>query len=60
MKDIVCQRKAQTCEELLACIMHAAMEIRDNSIKLGRATWVVHKHVNKCIKEEGSIFENVL
>jgi hypothetical protein len=38
MKDIVYQRKAQTREELLARIMHAATEIRDNSVNLRRST----------------------
>jgi hypothetical protein len=60
MKDIVYQRKAQTCEELLARIMHPATEIRDNSVNLRRATCVVHKRADKCIEAEGGIFENVL
>jgi hypothetical protein len=55
--DIVYQRKAQTCEELLARIMHAATEIRDNSVSLREA---VHKCADKCIEVEGGIFENVL
>jgi hypothetical protein len=38
MKDIVYQRKAQTREELLSRIMHAATEIKDNSVNLRRAT----------------------
>jgi hypothetical protein len=61
MKDIVYQRKAQTREELLARIMHAATEIRDNSVNLRRATWAaVHRRADKCIEAEGGIFENVL
>jgi hypothetical protein len=60
MKDIVYQRNAQTSEELLARIMHAAMEIRDNSVNLRRATCAVHKRADTCIEAEGGIFENVL
>jgi hypothetical protein len=60
MNDIFYQRKAQTREELLARIMHAATETRDNSVKLRRATWTIHKRVDKCIEAEGGIFENVL
>jgi hypothetical protein len=60
MKDIVYQRKAQAREELLARIMHAAMEIRDNNVNLRRATCAVHKRADKCIEAEGGIFENVL
>jgi hypothetical protein len=51
---------AQTREEVLARIMHAATEIRDNSVKLRRATCAVHKRVDKCIEAEGGIFENML
>jgi hypothetical protein len=46
--------------ELLARIMHAATEIRDNSVNLRRATCAVHKRADKCIEAEGGIFENVL
>jgi hypothetical protein len=46
--------------ELLARIMHAAREIRDNSVNLRRATRAVHKRADKCIEAEGVIFENVL
>jgi hypothetical protein len=60
MKDIVYQRKAQTHEELLAPIMHAATEIRDNNVNLRTATCAIHKHADKCIEVEGGIFENVL
>jgi hypothetical protein len=60
MKDIVYQRKAQTREELLTRIMHAATEIRDNSVNQRRATCAVHKRADKCIEAEGGIFENVL
>jgi hypothetical protein len=60
MKNIVYQRKAQTREELLARIMHAAREIRDNSVNLRRATCALHKRTDKCIEAEGGIFENVL
>jgi hypothetical protein len=60
MKDIVYQRKAQTREELLARIMHAATEIRNNSVNLRRATCAVHKRADKCIETEGGIFENAL
>jgi hypothetical protein len=60
MKEIFYQRKAQTSEELLARIMHAATEIRENSVNVGRATCTVHKRVDKCIEAEGGIFENVL
>jgi hypothetical protein len=60
MKDIVYQRKAQTREELLAHIMHAATEIRDNSVNVCRAMCAVHKHADKCIEAEGGTFENVL
>jgi hypothetical protein len=56
MKDIVYQRKAQTREELLARIMHATTGIRDNSVKLLRATCAIHKRADKCIKAEGGIF----
>jgi hypothetical protein len=59
MKDIVYQRKARTREEL-ARIMHAAMEIRDNSVNLSTATCVIHKYADKCIEAEGGIFENML
>jgi hypothetical protein len=59
MKDIVYQRNAQTHEELLACIMHAAMEIRDSSVNLCRTMCTVQKR-NKCIEEEEGIFEDVL
>jgi hypothetical protein len=52
--------KAQTREELLARIMHAATEMRDNSVKLRTATCAVHKSADKRIEEEGGIFENVL
>jgi hypothetical protein len=51
---------ARTREELLARIMHAAMEIRDNSVNLRRATCAVHKCADKCIEVEGGIFEKVL
>jgi cytosine/adenosine deaminase-related metal-dependent hydrolase len=60
LKDIVYQRKAHTSEELLARNMHAATELRDNSVNLCRATCAVHKHADKCIKAEGGILENVL
>jgi hypothetical protein len=60
MKDIVYQRKAQTREELLARIMHAATEIRDKSENLCRAMCTVHKRADKCIEADGGIFENVL
>jgi hypothetical protein len=51
---------AQTREELFARIMHAATEIRDNSVKLRRTKCAAHKRADKCIKAEGGIFENVL
>jgi hypothetical protein len=51
---------AQTREELLARIMHAATEIRDKSVKVRRATCAVHKRADKYIEAEGGIFENML
>jgi hypothetical protein len=60
MKEIVYQRKAQTIEELLTPIMHAATENKDNSVNLRRATCAVHKGADKRIEAEGGIFENVL
>jgi hypothetical protein len=60
MKDIVYQSKAQTRDELLARIMHAASEIRDNSVNLRRATFAVHKRADNCLETEGGILENVL
>jgi hypothetical protein len=60
MKDIVYQRKAQTREELVACIMHTATEIRDNTVNLRRATCAIHKRADRCIEMEGGVFENVL
>jgi hypothetical protein len=51
---------AQTCEELLARIMHAATEIGDNGVKLRRVTCAIHKRADKRIEAEGGIFENVL
>jgi hypothetical protein len=59
MKDIVYQKKAQTRDELLARIMHAATEIRDNSVNLRRAMCMVYKRAGKCIEAGGGIFENV-
>jgi hypothetical protein len=38
-------------------LMHAATEIRDNSVKLRRATCAVHKRADKRIEAEGGIFE---
>jgi hypothetical protein len=40
--------------------MHAATEIRDDNVKLRRATCAVHKRADKYIEAEGGIFENVL
>jgi hypothetical protein len=49
-----------TARGLLARIMHATTEIRDNSVNLRKATCAVHKRADKCIEAEGGIFENVL
>jgi hypothetical protein len=51
---------AQTREELLARIMHAAAEIGDNSVNLRRATSAGHERADDCIEAKGGIFENVL
>ncbi|KAJ8888601.1 hypothetical protein PR048_008093 [Dryococelus australis] len=45
--DIGYQRTAQTPEELLARIMHAATEIKDSRVQLHIATRAVHKRASK-------------
>ncbi|KAJ8890901.1 hypothetical protein PR048_010410 [Dryococelus australis] len=60
MKDIVYQRTAQTREELLASITHAATEIKDSGVQLRRATRAVHKRAANCMEVDGHIFEDLL
>ncbi|KAJ4443225.1 hypothetical protein ANN_04893 [Periplaneta americana] len=54
------QTKSQTREELLACIMHAATEIKDSRMQLRKATSAVHKRAAKCIEADGDIFLNIV
>ncbi|KAJ8867796.1 hypothetical protein PR048_031601 [Dryococelus australis] len=53
MNDNVYQRTARTREELLACIMHAATEIKDSRVQLRRETRTVQNHAAKCMEEDG-------
>ncbi|KAJ8894039.1 hypothetical protein PR048_006649 [Dryococelus australis] len=59
MKDIVYQRIAQTREELLVRILHAAKEIKDSRVQLRRAIRVVDNRVAKCMEEDEK-FLNIL
>jgi len=60
MKELVYNVKLETRDALLRRILDAADHIRNNQLKLQRATHTVHNRVAACVAAGGGIFENQL
>ena len=60
MKELVYSEKVETRDALLGRILDAADHIRNNQLKLLRATRVVHNRATDCVVAGGGIFENQL
>ena len=60
MKELVYNVKVATRDALLGRILDAADHIRNNQLKLLRATRAVHNRAAACFAAGGGIFENQL
>jgi hypothetical protein len=60
MKELVYNVKVATRDALLARILEAADQIRNNQLKLLRASRAVHSRAAACLAVDGGIFENKL
>jgi len=60
MKELVYSVKVATRDALLSRILDAADHIRNNQLKLLRATCAVHNRAAACVAAGGGIFENQL
>ena len=61
MKSEVYIEKLNTGDELVAHIMNSAALLKqERQVDLRRATRTVVKRVEKCIEDDGGIFEHVL
>ena len=58
MKELVYNVKVATRDALLGRILDAADHIRNNQLKLLRATRTVHNRAAACVAAGGGIFEN--
>jgi len=60
VKELVYNVKVATRDALLGRILDAADHIRNNQLKLLRATRAVHNRAAACVAVGGCIFENQL
>ena len=60
MKSEVYKEKVNTGDELVACIMNAALIKQERQDDLRGATRNIAKRVEKCIEVDGGIFEHSL
>jgi len=60
MKELVFNMKVAKRDALLSRILDAADHIRNNQLKLLRATHAVHNQVAACVAAGGGIFKNQL
>jgi len=60
LKELVYNVRVATRDALLGRILDAADYIRNNQLKLIRATRVVHNRAAACVAAGGGIFENQL